>query len=122
MNEEQSRRFAEATEALIVASTALDDARDALSVWPYSASAHLQEAVLLEDRGDLTEARDAAKAATEDEETNWVTWYVLARIEAKLGDRKSAETHWRHSHSLNPRSGVYSDPPRGLPAFSVASG
>jgi hypothetical protein len=92
---------------------ALADARNALDVQPYSASAHLQEAVLLEDRGQLEQATDAAKAATDEEPTNWLPWYVLARIEARAGDQGRADAHWRTSRSLNPRSGVFSTGPPG---------
>jgi tetratricopeptide (TPR) repeat protein len=92
---------------------ALSDARDALSIQPYSASAHLQEAVLLEDRGQLDQATDAAKEATDEEPTNWLPWYVLARIEARAGDQGRADAHWRMSRSLNPRSGVFSTGPPG---------
>lgn len=83
---------------------ALKDSRTAERLQPYSATAHLQRALVLELAGDLRRAAVAAGAATADQPTNWRTWFVRARIDAKRGDAKSAVSALRKARRLNPRS------------------
>ena len=45
---------------------------------------------MLELQGDLTGAVEAARAATEAEPTNWRTWFVLSRVEAKAGNTEAS--------------------------------
>jgi tetratricopeptide (TPR) repeat protein len=85
---------------------ALDAARDAVDLQPYSASPRLQEAFVLEAMGDLREAAAAARAATEAESTNWETFYVLSRIEAQRGRREPALRALRRARELDPFSAV----------------
>jgi O-Antigen ligase len=73
---------------------ALASARSAQNAQPSAATPRLQEALVLETQGDLVEAAAAATAATERESTNWRTWLVLSRLEAKRGNRRA--------ESLNP--------------------
>jgi len=84
--------------------TALEDSRTAGRLQPYAATAHLQQALLLENAGGLPEAAVAATAATEAEPTNWRTWFTLARIDAKLGSVDGALSGLREARRLNPRS------------------
>ncbi|MDQ3630150.1 MAG: hypothetical protein M3417_02495, partial [Actinomycetota bacterium] len=56
------------------------------------------------ESGALLSAAAAAKAATADEPTNWRTWFVLARIEARRGEATAAVTALRKAQRLNPRS------------------
>jgi hypothetical protein len=86
---------------------ALSSARDAVSVQPYSASASLQEALVLELQGDLNGAAAAATDATSDEPTDWRTWLMLSRIEAERGDARASAADYRRARSLNPRSPIF---------------
>jgi tetratricopeptide (TPR) repeat protein len=86
---------------------ALDQAHSALDIQPYAATASLQEALVLELQGDLEAARLAAVEATQDEPTNWRTWLVLSRLEAKLGNAEASVDSYREARSLNPRSVLF---------------
>lgn len=86
---------------------ALANADAAQTVQPYSASAQLQEALVLELEGDLSGAVTAARAATDHEPTNWRTWLVRSRLEARNGDAEAALRAYRKARSLNPRSSLF---------------
>lgn len=86
---------------------ALADARTAQDVEPFAATPRLQEALLHEGEGDLVAAADAARGATERESTNWRTWLVLSRIEAKRGRAAASVAAYRKARSLNPLSPVF---------------
>jgi hypothetical protein len=88
-------------------SGALDDARFAADVEPWAASPKLQEAVVLEARGDVANAVVAARDATEAESTNWRTWLVLSRLEAQTGNFDGSVAAYREARSLNPRSPLF---------------
>ena len=85
-------------------SAALDEAREAQDVLPGAAGPRLQEALVLETRGFLPEAAEAARAATARETTNWRNWFVLSRIEAERGRAAAAIRTYRRARSLNPHS------------------
>jgi O-Antigen ligase len=81
---------------------ALAAARSAQNAQPSAATPRLQEALVLETQGELAEAAAAATAATERESTNWRTWLVLSRLEAKRGRAAAAVDAYRRAESLNP--------------------
>jgi len=83
---------------------ALADSATAQRVQPYAATPRLQRALLLEQGGVLASASVAARAATAEEPTNWRTWFVLARIDARRGAAAAAVRSLRHARRLNPRS------------------
>ncbi len=83
---------------------ALRDSRTAERLQPYAATPHLQRALVLELGGALPRAAVAARAATADEPTNWRTWFVRARIDARRGEAASALRFFRKARRLNPRS------------------
>jgi O-antigen ligase len=83
---------------------ALERARDAIAAEPYAATPRLQEALLLEQQGDLPGAAQAAREATQRERTNWRTWLVLSRLEARNGNAQAATDAYRHVEALNPKS------------------
>jgi O-antigen ligase len=85
---------------------ALEASRTAERVQPYAATAHLQRALVLEEGGALSDAARAATSATADEPTNWRTWLVLARIEARRGLAASALEAFRTAKRLNQRSAL----------------
>jgi len=86
---------------------ALADARSAANVQPGAASPRLQEALVLELRGDLDAAAVAAWEATEREPTNWRPWLVLSRLEAKRGKTLASLRAYRKARSLNPLSPLF---------------
>jgi len=85
-------------------SAALQDSRTAERLQPYAATPHLQRALVLEEAGALPSASAAARAATAQEPTNWRSWFVLARIDAKRGEAAAAVRSLRKARRLNPRS------------------
>lgn len=91
---------------------ALGVAREAAAVEPDAATPRLQQALLLEQAGETAGAAAAARAASQREATNWRTWLVLSRLDAKLGRVGAAVRDYRRARSLNPRSPIFSAPPR----------
>lgn len=89
---------------------ALEDARTAQRLQPAAATPHLQQALVLEEAGALPDAARAARAATVEEPTNWRTFFVLARIEARRGQAAAAVAALRNARSLNPRSPLLARP------------
>jgi len=88
-------------------SSALGHSRTAERLQPYAATPHLQRALVLEEADALRAAAAAARAATQDEPTNWRTWFVLARIEARAGHVDPALRAMRKARSLNPKSALF---------------
>lgn len=86
---------------------ALEAARDAQSVQPDAATPRLQQALVLEELGELSSAAQNARAATERESTNWRTWLVLSRIEAQRGRSAEAVRAYRKARSLNPHFSLF---------------
>jgi hypothetical protein len=86
---------------------ALSDALSAQNVQPGAATPRVQAALLLEGQGEYAAAASAAAAATEREPTNWRTWLLLSRIEAKQGRVDAAISDYRKARSLNPLSPVF---------------
>jgi hypothetical protein len=89
---------------------ALEDSRTAQRVQPYAASPRLQQALVLEQAGALSDASVAARAAAAEEPTNWRTWFTLARIDARLGNADVAINELRKARRLNPRSPLLAKP------------
>ena len=79
---------------------AITEARSAAKVQPYAASPLLQEAQLLEIQGRFAPAADAARDATRAESTNWRTWLILSRLEARAGDAKASLAAYRRAVTL----------------------
>jgi hypothetical protein len=88
-------------------SAALRAARTARNVQPGAAAPRLQEALVLETRGELAAAAAAARAAAERESTNWRNFLVLSRIEAERGEAVAAVRDYRRARSLNPNSELF---------------
>ena len=86
---------------------ALGDARTAGDIEPFSASPRLQQALVLELQGDVDGAVAAARQATEDEPTNWRTWLVLSRLEAKNDNPAESVAAYREARDLNPNSPLF---------------
>jgi len=88
-------------------SAALEESRTAQRLQPYAATPRLQRALVLEAAGSLKAAAAAATAATGEESTNWRTWFVLARIEARRGETAAGLRALRTARQLNPRSPLF---------------
>jgi O-antigen ligase/polysaccharide polymerase Wzy-like membrane protein len=89
---------------------ALQDSLAAQRLQPYSSTAHLQEALVLEAAGELAPASAAARVATSDSPTDWTTWLTLARIDARRGATRAALVELRQARRLNPRSSLFQHP------------
>lgn len=83
------------------------DARAAAKAQPYSASALMQEALVLERAGELRRALVVATGATREEPVNWRTWFIRSRLEARTGDAGAALASYRRAQRLNPTSVVF---------------
>ena len=89
-------------------SSALDEAQTAQNVQPYSATASLQEALVLEKMGNLKDATSAARAATEKGSQDWRNWLVLSRLQAERGNASQSVAAYRQARALDPRSPLFS--------------
>jgi hypothetical protein len=86
---------------------ALALARGSLRVQPYSAPAHLQQALVLEQLGDVRGAARATRTAIAEEPDNWQTWLTLSRLSAEQGRLKASIAAFRRARALNPRSPIF---------------
>jgi hypothetical protein len=86
---------------------ALTATRSAHNAQPGAAAPRLQEALLLEAAGRLAPAARAARAATRSEPTNWSTWAVRSRIEAKRGRAQAAVQAFRRARSADRKSPIF---------------
>jgi tetratricopeptide (TPR) repeat protein len=86
---------------------AIKEARRADRIQGTSATAMLQEALVLEEAGALAPALTAATRATDAEPTNWRTWLTRSRLEARLGQDGPALAHFRKARRLNPKSPLF---------------
>ena len=87
--------------------TALQDSLTAQRLQPYAVSPRLQEALVLEQAGDLGPAAAAARVATAGSPTDWTTWLTLARIDARRGATNAALNELRRARQLNPGSTLF---------------
>jgi hypothetical protein len=87
--------------------SALTQALHAVTLQPYAASPRLQEALVLERAGDLRDAVVAAKQAVARERTNWQTWFVLSRLEARTGHPYTAIADYLRARALDPLSPIF---------------
>jgi predicted Zn-dependent protease len=85
--------------------SALEKAKSAVSLEPYSAVPRLQVALVHERLGELGPAARAAREAVDRESTNWENWYVLSRIQAQRpGMRQAALRALRQARRYDPAS------------------
>lgn len=84
---------------------ALDQAREASSLQPYSASAKVQEAQVLGLLGKDEEASNVAREATEEEPGNWRNWLVLSQILEQI-DPAESKSAYAKARQLNPKSNL----------------
>lgn len=87
--------------------TALTDARMAVRMQPWAASAYLQLALVEEQAGALTAADATLAQAIQRDRGNWKLRLVAARIETELGHITAARQSYERARSLNPRSPLF---------------
>jgi Flp pilus assembly protein TadD len=80
---------------------ALASADTAADLQPYAAAPRLQQALVLELRGDFDAAARAARRATEKESTNWRTWLIRSRLEARAGRAEASARSYRKADALS---------------------
>lgn len=83
---------------------AVEDARAARAIVPWSGAPRLQLALIHERRGDLAAARRAAREASDRDSEDWRVWLVVTRLAVKAGDVEAARAALRRARRLNPRS------------------
>jgi len=86
---------------------ALAEAQSAEAIQPYSTSAQVQKAIVLERDHDLRGAAAAIRAATEREPTNWRPWVIRSRIEATREKPRASLRAFQRARSLHPRSSLF---------------
>lgn len=87
---------------------ALSSARGAGKAFPAAAAPNLQQALVLEQLGDLRSAEAEALRAVKDEPVNWRNWLVLSRIQASLGKVGDSVESYREASRLNHLSPIFS--------------
>jgi hypothetical protein len=86
--------------------SALKDALAARGLQGWAASPHLQVALVQEQAGNLRAARESIAKAIDRDRSDWRSWLVSARLEAKSGHARAARERLREARRLNPRSTV----------------
>ena len=89
---------------------AYQDSLTAQSLQPYAETPRLQEALVLEDAGELGPAAAAARAATTRGPTDSGAWLTLARIDARRGATTAAVAELNEARLLDPRSTLFQQP------------
>jgi tetratricopeptide (TPR) repeat protein len=100
-------RRSQAAERAGHAGAALALARDAVSAEPWSASAHEQQALVLEAGGQLEEAGRQESLAASREPANYAHYLIRARIETELGELGAALRDYQHARRLRPHAAVF---------------
>jgi hypothetical protein len=100
-------RSSQAAERAGSTSLALARARDAVSAEPWSASAHEQEALVLESDRALNQAKHQQSLSISDEPTNYTHWLIRSRIETELGQLGSAVRDYSRAYTLRPHAIVF---------------
>lgn len=86
---------------------ALVEARRAIAVLPAAGEPRREEALVLEQRGELIAALTAAQAATDREPYDWQNWLLVSRLERANGDPAAAVRARRIAELNNPLSPVF---------------
>ncbi len=89
------------------AALALSRARGAVSAEPWSASAHEQEALVLEADGSLGQAKHQESLSISDEPTNYAHYLIRSRIETEFGQLAAAVRDYRRAYELRPHAIVF---------------
>lgn len=86
---------------------ALADAATARGVEPDAASPWLQQALVLEQLGDIRGARSAIAQAERLEPVNWQIWLVASRLATEADRPRLALALYRRAKALNPSSPIF---------------
>jgi hypothetical protein len=79
-------------------------ADEAIAAEPWAGAPYAARAEALESAGDLEGARSDVEAAIDRDPYNWREYLLLARIDAKRGDRRDVQADLREVRRLAPRS------------------
>lgn len=82
-------------------------ARDAVRAEPWSASAHEQQALVLESDGQLRQAEHQETVAISEEPYNYVHWLIRSRVETELGQLGAAVRDYGTAFRLRPHATVF---------------
>lgn len=88
-------------------SAALRDARTATSIEPGAASPYLQQALVLEQLGDVRGAWAAIREATAREPEYSELWLVASRIATENGAARVALRDYEHARALDPTNTIF---------------
>ena len=83
---------------------AKDLADDAIAAEPWAGYPYAARALALESADDLTAAQSSAKDAIDRDPYDWRQYLLLARIDARLGDRRGVEAQLSEARRLAPHS------------------
>jgi tetratricopeptide (TPR) repeat protein len=83
---------------------AKDLADEAIDAEPWSGSAYAARALALESAGELAGARGAVNDAIDRDRYDWRQYLLLARIDARLGDRGGVDAALKEARRLAPLS------------------
>jgi hypothetical protein len=86
---------------------ALRDANNAQQLEPAAATPRLQQALVLEQLGDVPGATRAIEEAVRRAPTDWAMWLVASRIATEQDLPAVALRDYRKARSLNPRSPIF---------------
>lgn len=89
------------------ADAAFSEADRARRIQPWAASPYVQLALVEEQAGALRAARSSLADAIARDRSDWRTWLIVARVEAKLGHPRLARAALEHTRALNPRSPLF---------------
>jgi O-antigen ligase len=78
----------------------------ASALTPWSASPHLQLALLREEAGDVARAQASIGAALDRDPSDWTLWAVAARLHASRSAVADAREALARARELNPRAGI----------------
>jgi tetratricopeptide (TPR) repeat protein len=92
--------------------SALEDAAAARELEPWATSPYVQEALVEEEQGDLSDARRSIGQAIDHDRTDWTLWLIHTRLETEAGAIASARRSLDRMRSLNPRSPIVTSLPR----------
>jgi tetratricopeptide (TPR) repeat protein len=90
--------------------TALADAQTAQNIEPSAASPRLQRALVLEQLGDISGARQAIAEAAAREAVNAQIWLVASRLATEANQPRQALADYERARSLDPTSPIFRGP------------
>jgi len=85
----------------------LNNADRAARLLPFAATPAVQQALVLQQRGEARRALPLAREATAADPINWRTWYVRWSVARDAGRAPEAAAAYARARALNPRSPLF---------------